>query len=71
MAEAEGWTEEAPAVTENVIDEPIVQKFATEVKLFGKWSYFDLHISDETLRDYISISQTKAKIFLPHTAGRW
>jgi small subunit ribosomal protein S5e len=68
MAEGENWDQPPEAAA---AEEPIVQKFATEVKLFGKWSYFDLHIPDETLRDYIAIFQTRSKTFLPHTSQRW
>ena len=45
--------------------------YATEPKLFGKWSYNGLQVSDGTLSDFISITQTRVKTFLPHTAGRW
>merc|ERR1712217_11176 len=40
---------------------------AAEVKLFGKWAYDDVNVSDLSLTDYIS---SDAK-FLPHTQGRY
>jgi len=47
-------------------------EYATEVKLFGKWTYKDVQVQDTTLQDYIAVTQkTKYKQFLPHTAGRY
>ena len=43
---------------------------ANEVKLFGKWTFEDLSVSDVSLVDYIAIKD-KAVQFMPHTAGRW
>ena len=43
---------------------------ATEVKLFGKWSYEDVMLTDLSLVDYIAVSKT-AQLFLPHTQGRY
>merc|ERR1711976_311834 len=45
--------------------------FATTPKLFGKWTYEDLKVSDKTLENYVSIHTTKTKVFVPHTAGRY
>jgi len=59
--------EEAPTVPVEVSEEPR----EAEVKLFGKWDYSSLEVRDSTLTDYISISQRKARSFIPHTAGRW
>merc|ERR1712137_934365 len=44
-------------------------ELATEVKLFGKWSYEDVEVNDIALRDYITVNSKK--VFLPHSAGRW
>jgi small subunit ribosomal protein S5e len=44
--------------------------YATEVKLFNKWSSDDISIEDVSLKDYIPI-QGKQAVFLPHTAGRY
>jgi len=52
-------------------EEPRVFDRAVTPKLFGKWSYEDIKIDDETLADHISIRTAKAKVFTPHTAGRW
>eukprot|EP00920_Eleutheroschizon_duboscqi_P019091 GHVT01045249.1.p1 GENE.GHVT01045249.1~~GHVT01045249.1.p1 ORF type:complete len:193 (+),score=17.56 GHVT01045249.1:362-940(+) len=41
-----------------------------EVKLFGKWSYDDVNVSDLSLVDYIAV-RDKACVFTPHTAGRY
>merc|ERR1712216_64718 len=43
---------------------------ATEVKLFGKWSYDDVEVTDISLVDYIAVKPKNAT-FLPHTAGRY
>mmetsp|Transcript_3579 Transcript_3579/g.3024 ORF Transcript_3579/g.3024 Transcript_3579/m.3024 type:complete len:194 (-) Transcript_3579:4-585(-) len=44
-------------------------ELATEVKLFGKWSYTDVEVNDIALRDYMTVNSKQ--IFLPHSAGRW
>jgi hypothetical protein len=44
--------------------------FATEVKLFGKWSFEDVEIRDISLEDYIAVKAKYAQ-FLPHSCGRW
>ena len=45
--------------------------FATRPKLFGKWTYEDIKVSDKTLEVYISVNTTKQRVFVPHTAGRY
>merc|ERR1719240_50197 len=45
--------------------------FATQPKLFGKWSYEDVKVNDKTLEIYFAITTTKSKVFVPHTAGRY
>uniref|UniRef100_A0A6A7G1S9 Ribosomal protein S5 n=1 Tax=Hirondellea gigas TaxID=1518452 RepID=A0A6A7G1S9_9CRUS len=42
----------------------------TDAKLFGKWSYEDIIVTDVSLADYISIDKT-AIVYLPHSAGRY
>jgi len=45
---------------------------ATEVKLFNKWAYDSVTISDITLRDYLAVNQKdKFKQYLNHTALRY
>merc|ERR1712094_137626 len=43
---------------------------ATEVKLFNKYSFDDVQVSDMALTDYIACTSSSA-VFLPHSAGRW
>merc|ERR1712167_105750 len=43
---------------------------ATEVKLFNKYSFEDVQVSDMALTDYIAAKSNSA-VFLPHSAGRW
>jgi len=45
--------------------------FATQPKLFGKWDYSEVKLQDLCFKDYIAINQTKAQVFVPHTAGRY
>merc|ERR1711976_336105 len=45
--------------------------FATKPLLFGKWSYEDITISDQTMEIYISTRTAKHRVFVPHTAGRY
>merc|ERR1719473_1573853 len=47
-----------------------MDSYATEVKLFNKWSVHDVVVSDVSLQDYIPI-KGKSAVFLPHTAGRY
>jgi len=43
-----------------------------DVKLFGKWSYDEVQISDISLEDYVSVKQKpRFYTYLPHTAGRY
>ncbi|KAF8821475.1 ribosomal protein RPS5 [Cardiosporidium cionae] len=42
----------------------------SDIKLFGKWSYEDVNVSDLSLVDYISV-KGKACVFTPHTAARY
>jgi len=41
----------------------------SEIKLFNKWSYDEVFISDISLHDFLAV-KTK-KIYVPHTAGRY
>merc|ERR1711988_140865 len=43
---------------------------ATEVKLFNKYPFEEVQVSDMALTDYIAAKTTNA-CFLPHSAGRW
>ncbi|GAB2268187.1 ribosomal protein S5 [Dionaea muscipula] len=43
----------------------------SEVKLFGKWSFEDVHVGDIALADYIGVSSVKHATYVPHTAGRY
>ncbi|CCF75802.1 small subunit ribosomal protein S5e [Babesia microti strain RI] len=43
---------------------------SAEICLFKKWSYEDVDISDLSLVDCIAV-QGKARVFTPHTAGRY
>lgn len=45
--------------------------FAVEPTLFGKWSYKGIECEDISLASYVSLKQTKAKVFYPHTAGKY
>jgi small subunit ribosomal protein S5e len=43
-----------------------------EVKLFGKWSFEDVVVSDISLEDYLALKQKfRYHTFVPHTAGRY
>ena len=57
-------------VVDQQLDEGRV-KYATEVKLFGKWSYEGVECSDTSLVEYINLKTTKSQIFLPYTAGKY
>mmetsp|Transcript_44250 Transcript_44250/g.118053 ORF Transcript_44250/g.118053 Transcript_44250/m.118053 type:complete len:197 (+) Transcript_44250:33-623(+) len=48
----------------------MAQTYATEVKLFNKWSFDDIQVDDISLEDYIAVKPKYAQ-FVPHTAGRF
>merc|ERR1712195_281569 len=41
-----------------------------EIKLFDKYTYDDVTVSDMALTDYLAVKTSDA-CFLPHSAGRW
>jgi small subunit ribosomal protein S5e len=43
------------------------KNYASEVKLFGKWSFDGILVKDISLVDYINLRP----VYLPHTAGRY
>eukprot|EP00048_Salpingoeca_helianthica_P014243 m.220797 g.220797 ORF g.220797 m.220797 type:complete len:216 (-) comp15649_c0_seq1:78-725(-) len=53
---------EAPAPAPQVVE-------AATVKLFGKWTYDDVEVSDMSLADYIAVKNHQ--VFTAHTAGRY
>jgi len=51
-------------------DEYVNVGSASEIKLFGKWTFDDIEVRDISLTDYIACKGDHAT-FLPHTAGRY
>jgi len=45
--------------------------FANQPKLFGKWDYSEVKLQDLCFKDYIAVSNSKAQVYIPHTAGRY
>ena len=45
--------------------------YATEVKLFGKWSFEAVESKDISLMAYLNVKTIKAQVFHPFTAGRY
>lgn len=43
--------------------------YATEVRLFGRWTFDDIEIKDISLEDYIAAKSNRAA-FLPHSCGK-
>ncbi|KAL8453348.1 hypothetical protein Emag_001903 [Eimeria magna] len=43
---------------------------ANDFKLFGRWSFEDVNVSDLSLVDYLAI-KNKAAVLTPHTSGRY
>ena len=39
--------------------------------MFGKWSYKGIECEDKSLESYVSVKQVKAKVFYPHSAGKY
>jgi len=48
----------------------MADQYATEVKVFGRWSTEDVEVSDVSLIDFIGV-KGKFAVWLPHTAGRY
>ena len=60
-------------VEEEEVEEEEVEDFIpkeSEVKLFGKWDFSQITVTDISLEDYIACKGSHAT-FLPHTAGRY
>ncbi|KAG5404380.1 hypothetical protein IGI04_010499 [Brassica rapa subsp. trilocularis] len=53
------------------IDAEIQQQLTNEVKLFKRWSFDDVSVTDISLVDYIGVQPAKHATFVPHTAGRY
>ncbi|CDI79635.1 40S ribosomal protein S5, putative, partial [Eimeria acervulina] len=51
-------------------DERQQKMAASDFKLFGRWPYDDVNVSDLSLVDYLAI-KGKAAVLTPHTAGRY
>ena len=47
------------------------KQYATEVLLFGRWSYENVACKDMSLFEYINVKTVKAQVYLPFTAGRY
>merc|ERR1712070_1101193 len=43
---------------------------ANEIKLFDKYSFDDVTVSDMALTDYLAVKTSDA-VYIPHSAGRW
>ncbi|XP_057982845.1 small ribosomal subunit protein uS7-like isoform X1 [Malania oleifera] len=43
----------------------------SQVKLFNRWSFDDVQVSDLSLVDYIAVVPAKHATYVPHTAGRY
>eukprot|EP01023_Acetabularia_acetabulum_P047220 TRINITY_DN4964_c0_g2_i1.p2 TRINITY_DN4964_c0_g2~~TRINITY_DN4964_c0_g2_i1.p2 ORF type:complete len:236 (+),score=51.58 TRINITY_DN4964_c0_g2_i1:112-819(+) len=46
-------------------------KYIPDIKLFGKWTYEDVTVTDISLEDYIAVKKESFAVFVPHTAGRY
>nr|CAJ45370.1 40S ribosomal protein S5 [Chlamydomonas sp. ICE-L] len=47
-----------------------VDSAPADIKLFGKWSFDDVEVTDISLEDYIAV-KPKFAVYVPHTAGRY
>jgi len=72
--EKKGGAAAEKKAAEEVVEAAPAPVFTTslegEVKLFNKWPYSDITISDVSLQDYIAV-QGKTAVYMPHTAGRY
>jgi small subunit ribosomal protein S5e len=46
-------------------------EYASKFLLFGKWDYTEVKVEDVCFKDYVAVANTKAQVFVPHTAGRY
>ncbi|KAL6214954.1 hypothetical protein ACLB2K_014386 [Fragaria x ananassa] len=42
-----------------------------DVKLFNRWTFEGVEVTDLSLQDYIGVNQAKHATYVPHTAGRY
>eukprot|EP00493_Phyllostaurus_siculus_P013270 UN13465 len=42
-----------------------------DVKLFNRWTFEDVQVTDISLNDYLAVTSMKHYTFLPHSAGRY
>ncbi|CAK74143.1 unnamed protein product (macronuclear) [Paramecium tetraurelia] len=40
-------------------------KFANQPKLFGKWDYDEVQVTDQCFKDYIAVQTSKSRVFVP------
>ncbi|KAA8538755.1 hypothetical protein F0562_028350 [Nyssa sinensis] len=43
----------------------------SDVKLFNRWSFDEVQISDISVMDYIAVNPARHATYVPHTAGRY
>ncbi|KAI8429752.1 hypothetical protein MSG28_000301, partial [Choristoneura fumiferana] len=69
MAE-ETWADDSVEAGSMAVDNlpPPPAADIPEIKLFGRWSCYDVQVSDMSLQDYISVKEKYAK-YLPHSGG--
>ncbi|KAK1294712.1 40S ribosomal protein S5-2 [Acorus calamus] len=65
------------AMVDEVAELPPLQKAEKsenaleDVKLFNRWTFDDVSVSDMSLQDYIAVTAGKHATYIPHTAGRY
>ena len=58
------------AATTEAAAAPATGEFSAEIKLFNRWTFDDVQVTDIALDDYIAVKPKNA-VYLPHTAGRY
>ncbi|KAF3925291.1 hypothetical protein ABW20_dc0107294 [Dactylellina cionopaga] len=67
MSDVEEVEVEAPTTLSNVLPKDVTDEIGA-IKLFNKWSYEDVRVTDISLEDYIQI---QAPVYIPHSSGRY
>ncbi|KAK6346166.1 ribosomal protein S5 [Orbilia blumenaviensis] len=67
MSDIEEVEVEAPATNSNVLPKEVTDELGA-VKLFNKWTYEGVTVSDLSLVDYVYL---QAPVYTPHSAGRY
>lgn len=53
------------------VESVVTVKYANQPKLFGKWDYEEVKVTDPCFKDYVAVHTSRTQVIVPHTAGRF